>query len=396
MRIIRRRSKRPVYALLVLVLVACYAFWALNRALPLLQPESYRSQITVNTGSSTLAWPAAGQSAVSILGTDILETHGPQKPAPTASVAKVITALTVLDKKPLAAGQQGPAITLSPSDVALFHNYAAEDGSLVPVSTGEKISQYQMLQAMMLPSANNVADSLAIWAYGSLSDYATAANAYLAAHDLKDTHVGNDASGLSPTTTSTASDLVKLGQLAMQNQVLASIAGQSTATGIPMTTIVKNVNQLLGTSGIVGIKTGNSDPAGGVFLSASKITVNGKPVTVITAVEGSPTLFVALKDSLALVRSAQANFVSATIVKAGDKIGSYKVPWSTPIPAVASKDLTTTAWKGSAVKATATLQPLSIHDVDAGKITLPDNSVAIKLQRPIPKPSAWWRLSHPL
>ncbi len=396
MRIIRRRSKRPVYVLLVLVLIAGYAFWALHRALPLLQPEPYRSQITVKTGSPSLAWPAAGQSAVSILGTDILETHGPQKPAPTASVAKVITALTVLDKKPLATGQQGPTITLTANDMTLYKNYAAEDGSLVPVSAGEKISQYQMLQAMMLPSANNIADSLAIWAFGSLPDYATAANAYLATHGLKDTHVGSDASGLSPTTTSTATDLVKLGQLAMQNQVLASIAGQSTATGIPMTTTVKNVNQLLGTTGIVGIKTGNSDPAGGVFLSASKITINGKPVTVITAVEGSPTLFVALKDSLALVRSAQANFVPITVIKGGDKIASYAVPWSTPTPAIAAKDLATNAWKGSTVKAMATLRPLNIHAVDAGKINLPDISVAVKLQKPAPKPSAWWRLTHPL
>ena len=55
----------------------------------------------------------------------------------------------------------------------------------------------------------------------------------------------------------------------------------------------------LGKDSIIGIKTGNTDQAGGVFLSASKITVNNSPLIVYTAVMQAPTLFDALSQQLA-------------------------------------------------------------------------------------------------
>lgn len=394
MRIIKRRSRRPLYLGLVVILLASYTYWALHKPLPALQPVQVSATLTKDTGSAVLAWPPAGQSAAGVMGSDILETHGEQKAMPIASVAKVITALVVLDKKPLVPGQPGPVITLTANDVAIYKNYAAQDSSLIPVAAGEKLSEYQMLQALMLPSANNIADTMAIWAFGSLNDYSAAANAYLAKHDLDQTHVGKDASGLDASTTSTARDLVRLGELAMQNQVLADIAGQSTATGIPLTTSVKNVNSLLGTDGIIGIKTGNSDAVGGAFLSASKTHVNGQPVTVITAVIGSPTLFVALKDSLALIRSAQANFRPVTVVTAGQEVGSYKVPWGGTIPAVAASDLTTTSWQGSYVRTTIDLHQLKKGQLDAGTVSVDKQKAAIKLKTTPKPPSALWRLTH--
>ena len=93
----------------------------------------------------------------------------------------------------------------------------------------------------------------------------------------------------------------------MQNPVLAQIVSQPTASNIPVVNTVKNVNFLLGSNGIVGIKTGNTDQVGGVFISASRITVNTKPVVIVTAFTNAPSLFEALQDSVPLVQSAQAN-----------------------------------------------------------------------------------------
>jgi D-alanyl-D-alanine carboxypeptidase (penicillin-binding protein 5/6) len=341
---------------------------------------------------------------VGVVGTSILETHGTQKPVPMASTAKLITALVVLQKKPLKLGEQGPIITLTDSDVALYDNYKAQDGSLVKVVAGEKISEYQVLQALMLPSSNNLSDSLAIWAFGSLKAYSTAANQYLASVGLQDTRVGSDASGLSPTTTSTAHDLVKIGQLTMQNPVLAQIVGQSTASGIPVVGDIKNVNMLLGSNGIVGIKTGNSDEAGGVYTSASRATVNGKPVTIVTALASSPSLFQAMKDSIPLIKSAQANFKSINVVKNGTVIGHYDTPWGGRVNAIADDSITTQAWSGSTVTAKTQLaeMPTGSHGGQAtGNIVLPKSpltnvkSVGAKLESAPSKPSVWWRLTHP-
>ncbi len=400
----RRGAKRWHYGLIAFVLLGSYSYYALQRALPLINPIN--SPILTNQSKPTsenphLSWPSTGQSAVGILDSNILETHGIQTHVPIASTAKVITALTVLQAKPLTSDEQGPVTTLTDTDVTFYNNYAAQDGSLVPVSAGEQISEYQMLQSIMLPSANNIADTMAIWAFGSLKAYSTAANTYLTEHGLTNTHVGNDASGLSPTTTSTAQDLVKLGKLAMQHPALAKIVGQSSATGIPHTTTVKNVNFLLGTANIIGIKTGNTEQAGGVFISASRVTINHKPVTIVTSVANAPTLFIALKDSLTLIKSAQANFQTVSLVKAGDIVGHYNVPWGNNINAIASQDLTTSIWKGSAAKAKVQLRPVDVNDKSAGEIILPTSaltnkkSIPVKLKNPPPPPTIWWRLLHP-
>jgi D-alanyl-D-alanine carboxypeptidase (penicillin-binding protein 5/6) len=406
MKIIRRRRwERWLYVLPAVALLGGYGYWSLKRPLPPLNPDQPLVRLQAQTPASKLAWPAAGQSAVGVVGSPILETHGTQAPAAIASTAKIITALTVLHAKPLALREQGPAITLSASDAALYDSYVAQGGSVVRVNAGEQISEYQMLQAMLLPSANNIADSLAVWAFGSLPDYAAAANSYLAQAGLTHTHVGTDASGFAPSTTGTAGDLARLGELAMQDPALAQIAGQTTASGIPVVDSVKNVNFLLGTDNIIGIKTGNTDQAGGVFVSAARATVNGKPVIIVTALVGSPTLFQALKDSLPLIQSAQANFKPAIVITNGAIVGRYRQPWGGSVTAVAAKNLAVNTWGGSVISSTIQLQPVPATaqaGQTAGTVTTPKSSlygqqsIPVKLQTSPTKPSVWWRLAHPI
>lgn len=388
----------------IIILLGGYGYWAWKRPLPLLKPASSSVQSQSPTISAKLSWPAAGQSAVGVVGNPDLATHGQQKATPTASTAKLITALVVLRQKPLKTGEQGPTVTLTANDVAIYKNYVAQDGSLVKVQAGERITEYQMLQAMLLPSANNMADSLAIWAFGSLRAYSDAANGYLAQLGLAHTKVGTDASGLASSTTSTARDLVRIGELVMQNPVLAQIVGQPSASGVPVVNNIKNVNSLLGGNGIVGIKTGNTDQAGGVFVSASRTTVNGQPVTIVTALANSPSLWQAMHDSLPLIRSAQANFSPVKPVTKGAVVGHYKLPWDGSVAAVASKNLSLTAWNGSPVASTTELQLVSATaqaGQTVGSVKVPKSavskqmSVSVELQTAPTKPSIWWRLLHP-
>lgn len=397
------RDKRWIYLVVVIILIGGYLYWTLGRQLPALNPTiTLVSQTKAST--SKLAWPAQGQSAVGIVDSSIMNTHGKENPVPTASTAKLITALTVLQKKPLKPGEQGPMITLKSADVSLYNNYAAQDGSLVKVQAGEQISEYQMLQTMLLPSSNNMADSLAIWAFSSLKAYAQAANQYLSSHGLATTHVGSDASGLSPTTTSTAHDLVQIGELVMQNPVLAQIVGQPTASGIPVVGTIKNVNLLLGTNGIIGIKTGNSDQAGGVFVSASRTTVNNKSISIVTALAGSPTLFQAMKDSLSLIQSAQANFTITNVVKKGTTVGKYDLPWGGSVKAIANQDVSLSTWNGSTITPKIKLKSIpanspagsTIGSVSVSASALSNQkTVPVQLQTTPTKPSTWWRLIHP-
>jgi D-alanyl-D-alanine carboxypeptidase (penicillin-binding protein 5/6) len=398
----RRKKKIFISLLVLLVLIGAYSSYCLLR--PIKLTANSAASVSMQTPASRLVWPPVGQSAVGIVGNANVTTHGLQTPAPTASVAKLITSLVVLKAKPVTVGQQGPLITLTASDVAIYDHYVAEQGSVVPVSAGEAISEYQMLEAMLLPSANNMADSLAIWAYGSLPAYAQAANSFLSQEGLSETHVGIDASGYDPSTTSTAHDLVLLGELSLKDPVIASIVDQPTATDIPLTTNVKNVNSLLGTDGIIGIKTGNTDQAGGVFVSASVTTVNSKPVTVVTALLGAPTLTSALTTSVPLVQSTVSNFQTRTVTKAGTVVGSYRLPWGSTAPVVASKDFTVTAWNDSPLSVHVNLQTIPVNtsvNQTVGTISaeqspvLSRQHVALSLKNPVSQPSLWWRLKHP-
>jgi serine-type D-Ala-D-Ala carboxypeptidase (penicillin-binding protein 5/6) len=397
-------SHKLRYATLILFIGVAYFVWCLLKPLPALQPESANSTIETKTAASALAWPSS-QAAVSVVGADIIETNQPAKPVPTASTAKIITALMVLNKKPLKVGEQGPIITLGPNDVDIYQKYVAQDGSVVPVLAGEQISEYQALQTVMLPSANNMADSLAIWSYGSLGAYAEAANAYLKQQGLSGSHVGSDASGLAANSTSTASDLAKLGSLAMQNSVLAQIVGQSSATGIPIVGTIKNVNDLIGLNGIVGVKTGNSNEAGGAFVSASKTAVNNKPVVITTAVVNAPSLFASMKDSLPLIKSAQTNFSVVEVASKNQVAGKYSLPWGGSVDAISAKDLSLSFWNGSTVTASATLQEIPANSTSGsltGKITIKKSalndskSVPLVLKNTPAQPSLWWRLTHPI
>jgi serine-type D-Ala-D-Ala carboxypeptidase (penicillin-binding protein 5/6) len=403
----KKTSKKKwllIFLGIVVIAAAGYSVWAVERPLPPLRPIQADIQLRLTSSSASLNWPVTGQSALGILGSNILETNNDQSQLPTASTAKLITALTVLSAKPLQLNDQGPTITLSANDVSIYQAYLNEDGSVVEVQAGEQISEYQMLEAMLLPSANNMADSLAIWAFGSLANYQTAANQYLATHDLKNTTIGSDASGFLPSTTSNAEDLVKIGELTMDSPVLAQIVGQTSASGIPIVNTVKNVNFLIGTDNIVGIKTGNNDQDMGVYVSAATINIGQKPVTIVTSTMNASSLYNAVEGSLPLVVSAEANFKSVALLKAGSIVGDYLSPNGDSLPVVASQDLNINTWSGDKLTAKSHLSDISSNSKSGdivGTLTVYDpitgdsSSINVKLGANPEKPTLWQRLTHP-
>lgn len=354
-----------------------------------------------------LAWPAGAEAAVEVQGVTPILTNGPQKALPTASIAKVITALTVLQKYPLAsASELGPVITYTQADLDRYNAYVAKDGSVVGVAPGEQMRERQALEALMLPSANNIADSLAVWAFGSLDAYKTAATQYLKGLGLTNTTIGADASGLDPGTTSTPSDMVRLGEQALANVSLTAIVAEKSA-GLPTGSstndyTVYNVNRLVGQDGIIGIKTGNSDEVGGNLLFAAKAeAAKGKPVTIIGVVMGLNSLDAALNTTPPLLDSVKANVYVATPVHAGQTIATYHTVWGASATATAQKDLSLVAWKGSAITPKVELQRAGVAytaGTSVGTVSVTSGtsagSTGINMTAGLPGPTFWWRLTR--
>jgi D-alanyl-D-alanine carboxypeptidase (penicillin-binding protein 5/6) len=291
-----RTRPRPVPGILVgglLVVVAA----AIAAALGHRSPPSSSSTATPPTDSRpdghdalgkalpSTVWPADGQAAVQI-GRSQIQAGPNQHAAPIASVAKVMTAYLVLRDHPLRPGEAGPSITLTDADVADTDRRAGQRESVVPVAAGEQLTERQALQALLLPSANNIAAVLARWDAGSEDRFVARMNAAARSLGMADTRY-TDPSGYDDATVSTAADQVRIVVRAMREPVFASIVATRSAT-LPVAGTVHNTNTLLGENGFVGVKTGSDDAAGGCFAFRAIIRMRGKRTSITGVVLGQP------------------------------------------------------------------------------------------------------------
>jgi D-alanyl-D-alanine carboxypeptidase (penicillin-binding protein 5/6) len=390
-----------IFIVVIVALAGGYGYYALYRPYPYIYP-SYVIQNNSNITPASLPWPTYGQSAIGAVGYGVLATSGLKKATPTASTAKVMAVLSILKKYPLSIGQQGPILTLTNNDVQIYGNYLNEEGSVVNVTAGEKISEYQGLQAILLPSANNMADTMAIWAFGSLQNYTQYANQLAKIMGMDSSHFATDASGFSPNTVSTAHDLVILGLAAMQQPVIAQIVDQKTAN-VPIAGGIQNYNTLLGKDDIVGIKTGNTDQAATCYIFAATHTLtSGAKVTVVGAIMAAPTLPDVFNDSLALLNASYPRFMFKNVVQAGEVVSEYRPPWSGLVSATAQSNLTALVWQDlpSTPKVSLdVLQPPASQSQLAGVASFTSNTQTeftnLRLSSNIAAPSIWWRLTHP-
>lgn len=347
-----------------------------------------------------IAWPTVGQAAIGASGMGILEQHSDEQPRPMASINKVLTALTVLKKNDISPDKSGPILTLTEKDEALYRQYISQGGSVIRVQNGEALTLYQAIQALMLPSANNIADSLAIWAYGSMNEYLQAANDYALSLGMVKTKVA-DASGLSPATVSTPTDLIRLAEAAMKNQVVAEIVAQQTAV-LPVHGSVTNLNFLLGKNEVNGIKTGNTDEAGGCFLGSAVVTApNNRKITVFVAVIASKDLEAALRDAAQLLEVARAGFTMRELIPQDTVVGYYDIPWQGRVTVKTSQPITVYGWNNMSAKVVINIDQLQAdrqQKATAGsvKVSVGNQNVAtpVVIEQSARSAPYAWKLTH--
>ncbi|MFC9121893.1 D-alanyl-D-alanine carboxypeptidase family protein [Streptomyces sp. NPDC057067] len=296
-----------------------------------------------------MPWPEDGQGAVEVEGVGSIGTYGEEKSAPIASVAKIMTAYVILQGHPITGKQAGDQIVV---DAKAGEEANRPDESTAPIKEGQKYTERQMLQLLMIPSGNNVARLLARWDATTEKAFVEKMNA--AAKDLGMTNsVYTDPSGLEATTRSTPADQLKLAKAVTQNDVFREIVNmpQAEIPGIGKT--IYNNNNILLEPGVSGIKTGSSTPAGGNLIWTAETVIDGKTRRIIGAVMGADTdgtldakLQRALQSSLALIQTAQEGVDSAAVVKKGQVVGYVDNGFGTRTPVVATKDLKAVGWGG--------------------------------------------------
>lgn len=327
------------------------------RPVPAVAAGSVSSAPLVVGKAPVIPWPVKGQAALVVEGLAQVGTSGGVAPAPMASTAKVMTALLTLEGHPLGPGQQGPVLTVSRADVANFFAERYLNESVVPVSAGEQLTEYQLLEGLLLPSGSNFADILANWTSGTVPAFVNQMNTRAVALGMTATHY-EDPSGFSPLTVGIPADLIKLAEVAMREPAFAAVVSEKQAT-LPVAGVIKNLNTLLGQDGIIGIKTGHTDQAGGCFLMAADLTVDGQPVRVYGAVLGQPNqLPGAFAASSSLLRSLTPALHLRTVSARGEVVGRYQAAWGEAGTIVTARS---TAWlfeDGMTVTRQATLTSL--------------------------------------
>lgn len=407
---IYRRRRLAVFGVLALLIgLFGYSAGALLRPVPAAAAtlESTDALTTSLVQQTTpVAWPGFGRGAIGAVGFDgVLSSSGEQTPFPIASITKTITSLVVLEAKPLAAGDQGPSITLSDADVGFYYDTIAENGSAAPVVAGSVFSQRQMLEALLLPSANNYSISLAVWAFGSVDAYLDAARTWLDAHGLSGTTVTNT-SGLGETNVSTPSDLVTIGKLVLADPVLSSIVKEPTAV-LPAIGEVENTNALLGRYGVTGMKTGTDDASGACLLFSADLQVEGRTVTVVGVILGADNHTVLNDAVVSLLQSVPAGFHQVSLATAGQTVGSYSTAWDEAAKVVVSSDASVLVWQdtpitvasnaraidaGAAGSTVGTLSYTVGAGAEGGATTI---DVPLALASDIAPVTPWWRLTNP-
>ena len=212
-----------------------------------------------------------------------------------ASTTKIMTAMIVLEKANL-------------KDVVTVSKKAANTGgSVLHINTGDKISVNDLLYGLLLRSGNDTAVALAEHVGGSVEGFATLMNQKAKELGLTGTHFVTPHGLDSDEHYTTALELAKLTDYALNNEKFAQIVNTKKITisvnGSPRTII--NTNELLGVlQGVNGVKTGFTGNAGRCLVTSC--TRNGNQI--ITVVLGADTKKQRTEDSIKLIEYAFANY----------------------------------------------------------------------------------------
>ena len=348
--------------------------------------------------AAEVLWPGRGSAAVGIDG--IGAAASTQDAAVIASITKVVSSLMVLDRMPLAVGEQGPEFAFTRADNLAYWDYRRSDQSALDVPVDGVLTEYQLLQGTLLGSANNYIDRLAREIWGSEAEFSAAAEVWLRNRGLDGITIRSP-SGFDDRNTATPESLLALADIAMQNPVFAGIVGTPSVL-LPGAGSVVNTNGTLADAGVVGVKTGTLGDSWNL-LTAKDVTIDDTTVRLYAAVLGQQDDEQRLAETRALFAQVETALqTQEPVVAEGTPLGTVTTMWGATVEVVADADADVVLWNGGGAQLTPSFELGEHRDAgdEVGTATAvgPVDSVTIPLvlADDVDGPSPWWRLTHPL
>ncbi|MBX9473036.1 hypothetical protein [Microcella sp.] len=391
-----RRVRGIVSGMLALVVVAvlAYAAAAMLSPLPRLHVEQTLSSAVDGSWSESLTLPDAGSTAA-LAESGSIVASGSTEPRAIAGAAKLVLVSVVLDAEPLAPGGTGPAITIDQAAVDRYRELDAAGARTVPVQFGQTLTRRDLIAATLLGSGNNTAELLIDAVFGGLDDYLEAAAAWLDEQGLSSTTV-TDGTGLDPGSRSTASDLARLGQLALANPALADLLDtrpRTTSAGSSFSDQAAFLPEL----GTVGLVRSYTDAAGVCVLLA----VPMGDETIIIAMLGQPSYPAAESAASALVAGLREAVREVEVVAAGGVVGVARSAWgqSTDLVATEAISVSSTELDGLGVRIETASRSTIFRGADAGSLIVTaggeQQTARLESTSAITEPGVAWRFADP-
>lgn len=223
-----------------------------------------------------------------------------------ASTTKIMTAIVTVENANL-----DDIVTVS-------EKAAGTGGSRLGLKKDDKISLRDLLYGLMLRSGNDSAIAIAEHVSGSVEEFANLMNEKSQELKLKDTHFVTPHGLDDPEHYTTAYELARIADYALNNETIKKIVSSKyytiTINGYPKDLI--NTNELLGNlDGVYGVKTGFTNNAGRCLVTA----VNRNDMDIITVVLQADTKKDRTKDSSEIIKYIYENYEKVNIKKIIDE-----------------------------------------------------------------------------
>ncbi len=337
----RRRAARGAAAVLPLLLLFAHAS-ALGTLAPQAappptpvppngSPSPFVSRLTVPRDPIPVPSVEASAAILVDLGAgQVLFGKASDRARPVASLTKIMTALVVLENEE---GHLDRTIRIHPDAVFGRNDYGA--GSTLGLRAGEGVSVRDLLAGLLLGSANDAAEALAIEESGSVPAFVRRMNARAKALGMTRTRFASP-HGLDDRGRSSPADLVVLLRTAMRDGTFRDLIGRRFAV-VRSTSArprrIQNRNVLLWLyAGASGVKTGSTASSGFCLIATAR---RGERELAVVLLGGRDEVF---SDAAALLNHGFAAYERRALVGEGEPLGSVRIRGG-EVPVVAGAGL---------------------------------------------------------
>ena len=239
---------------------------------------------------------------------DVITEYNADEKRGMASTTKIMTAIVAIEN-----GNLNQKYTVPDAAIGI-------EGSSLYLKKGEQLTLHELLVGLMLRSANDAAEAIAIIIGGSVENFVNMMNDKAQALGLGDTHFTNPHGLANDNHYTTARELATITAFALKNDTFKDICSIKSAElpGTEYPRIVANHNKLLSIyDGAYGVKTGFTKATGRCLVSAA----NRNGVDLIAVTLSAPDDW---NDHTALLDYGFSLYESVTLAPANKKI--YDLP----------------------------------------------------------------------